>query len=382
MADWKTYLSSIYYDPKHAASFSGPTKLYAVAKAEGKHKIGRHRIRKWLQDQETYSLTRGARRRFPRTRVVVEGVDSQWDADLMDMNNISKDNDGIGYVLVMIDVFSRHLWCRALGKKTGVEVVEAMQSIWGEGRKPSVLRTDKGSEFTNRKVKIYLKGVNVHHIVTQNETKANYAERVIKTLKHKIFRYILKQRSYRYADVLQDLVTSYNNTVHRSLGVSPSSVTEDNEGESRLQQYLLRRKVKHTQREVIKEKKKKKSRGQKYKYKMGEIVRISHVRGVFDREYSQKWTGELFRVTKRYVRQGVPVYVLKDWNGEVIDGTFYTAELQPVHVTDDTAFTIEKILKRRTRRGQKEALVRWLHWPKKYDSWIPSSEIEDYKRQT
>ncbi len=365
MADWKDYLSSIYFDPKHPGSLSGPDKLYKITKSEGKFKIKRQQIREWLQDQEAYSLTRYARRKFERSRVIVEGLDSQWDADLMDMSNISKDNDGVKYVLVMIDIFSRYLWCRPLKTKRGKEVAISMTEVFRNGRQPESLRTDKGSEFTNRDVKRYLEDTGINHFVTQNETKANYAERVIKTIKHKIYRYILKKNSYRYMDVLLDIVSSYNDTHHRSLGAAPSSVTKSNESESRLSQYLLRRpkdgKPNH-----------------KMKYNVGDVVRISHVRGVFDREYSQKWTGELFKVKSRYFRRGVPVYKLEDWSNEDVSGTFYDQELQSVHVDENTTFRIDKILKKRKSGGRKEVLVRWLHWPKKYDSWIPEAEVTDY----
>jgi hypothetical protein len=87
----------------------------------------------------------------------------------------------------------------------------------------------------------------------------------------------------------------------------------------------------------------KRSRHRKYEYKIGEVVRVSHLRGVFDREYSQKWTGELFRVNKRYRRQDIPVYKIKDWNGDDVEGTFYKAELQPVHVDENTVYTIDEI---------------------------------------
>ena len=63
MEDWQKYLEFIYHDQSHPGSFTGPETLYKVVLAEGKFKIGRHRIRKWLQDQESYSLTRGARRK-------------------------------------------------------------------------------------------------------------------------------------------------------------------------------------------------------------------------------------------------------------------------------------------------------------------------------
>ena len=100
--------------------------------------------------------------------------------------------------------------------------------------------------------------------------------------------------------------------------------------------------------------------------------------GPIDREYSQKWTGELFKIDTRFRREGVPVYTILDWDGERVDGTFYEPELQPVTIDPTTEYRVEKILKRRVRNKRKEVLVRWLHWPKKYDSWIPEADVKDY----
>ena len=102
------------------------------------------------------------------------------------------------------------------------------------------------------------------------------------------------------------------------------------------------------------------------------------VTGPIDREYSQKWTGELFKIDTRFRREGVPVYTILDWDGERVDGTFYEPELQPVTIHPTTEYRVEKILKRRVRNKRKEVLVRWLHWPKKYDSWIPEADVKDY----
>ena len=102
------------------------------------------------------------------------------------------------------------------------------------------------------------------------------------------------------------------------------------------------------------------------------------VTGPIDREYSQKWTGELFKIDTRFRREGIPVYTILDWDGERVDGTFYEPELQPVTIDPTTEYRVEKILKRRVRNKRKEVLVRWLHWPKKYDSWIPEADVKDY----
>ena len=73
--------------------------LYKTVVAEVKFKIGRHRIRKWLQSQEACSLTKGARRKFRISREIVEGIDSMWDVDLMDMVTLSKPNKNYKYIL-------------------------------------------------------------------------------------------------------------------------------------------------------------------------------------------------------------------------------------------------------------------------------------------
>ena len=67
-----------------------------------------------------------------------------------------------------------------------------------------------------------------------------------------------------------------------------------------------------------------------------------------------------------------------DWDDESVEGTFYEQEIQAVNVDQSTEYHIEKILKRRTRNKRKEVLVRWLHWPQKYDSWILESDVKDY----
>ena len=72
------------------------------------------------------------------------------------------------------------------------------------------------------------------------------------------------------------------------------------------------------------------------------------------------------------------IYTSVDWDNNEIDNTFYERELQAINVSDGTGFSIGKILKKMECKKKKEVLVRWLHWPKKYDSWIPETDITRY----
>ena len=65
----------------------------------------------------------------------------------------------------------------------------------------------------------------MEHFVSYNqEIKANYAERVIMTLKTTIRSYMQLRKTYCFIEVLQDMVYSYNNTEHRTKGMAPADV--------------------------------------------------------------------------------------------------------------------------------------------------------------
>lgn len=82
--------------------------------------------------------------------MVVASIDDQWDADLMDMTKFKKENVGVQFVLLVIDIFSKYLWMRPLKDKKGPTTARAFEDIFREGRQPTKLRTDKGQEFRSK----------------------------------------------------------------------------------------------------------------------------------------------------------------------------------------------------------------------------------------
>ena len=102
----------------------------------------------WAQ-QLANELHKPIRRHFIKRRVIVNGIDEIWAADLVEMQKFSKWNKGFKYLLMIIDVFSKYGWIIPLKRKTGEEVTLAFTKIFKEGRRPKFLWTDKGSEFYN-----------------------------------------------------------------------------------------------------------------------------------------------------------------------------------------------------------------------------------------
>ena len=358
-------LGVIYTDPSAPGSFQGPLKLYQSAKRNGENELKHKAVAQYLQKENTYTLNRQVRSRYPQNRLVVEGYDSNWDIDLAELSLLHKENNGYKYVLLAIDVFSRYIWLRPLKTKYAKEIVNALKTVFKEGRQPNIIRTDGGREFQNAMVKTFLANNGIHLLQTYNSTQANYSERAIKTIKSKIYRYLIHRNTLKYVDVLQDFAKSYNNTIHSSIGRPPAEVTKENESEVRFEEYMRRRKPKNDAGYPH----------QQMKFKVGDKVRVSLRRSAFQREYDQRWSGEVFVVTEARRRSTIPIYKLEDWYGEPIKGTFYTQELQKVDVSDGDSFKIEKILKRRRRSGKSQVLVKWQHWGPRFNQWLDEDQL-------
>ena len=368
-------LSNIYYNASKPAAYQGADKIRRTLKDEGNNDIGIHKIRKWLQNQDDYSLQKPVRRRFKRAQVVVAGPDEQLDIDLMDMQSLAKDNDGVKFLLVAIDVFTRFAWVVPLKDKTGKNVEKALSVILNDVE-PKKIRSDAGGEFKNKWVAKLLKDKNIYHHITLNETKANYVERLNKTLRSIIFRYLTKHRSKRYIDTLQDLVKSYNSTPHRSLNnIAPKDVNADNAANLWAYMYLKPKKKRKVDKSI--KKGKKTIRRHLYKYKIGQLVRISHLRRPFHRVHNEQWSYEVFKINRRFQMQGIPLYKLVDLMEDRIRGNFYQSELQPVNKSEDALWEIEKIVKKRNKNRRVQYLVKWLGYSDRFNSWVDEADVQN-----
>jgi hypothetical protein len=86
--------------------------------------------------------------------------------------------------------------------------------------------------------------------------------------------------------------------------------------------------------------------------------------------------GIYFVVDDRGMKEGISYYTLKDTIGDAVQGTFYQPELNRVKVIEQTVYRIEKVIRRR----RNDALVKWMGWPSKFNSWIPTASLKGFKR--
>ena len=143
------------------------------------------------------------------------------------MQLISEYNREIRYLLCTIDLSSKHALIVPLKDKKVVTIINAFQSILDKlKRKPNKIWTDQGSEFYNNVFKKWLKDNNIIMYSTHNERTSVVAERLIKTLKNKIYKHITAISKNVYFNVLDDIVDEYNNTYHKTIKMKPIDVAD------------------------------------------------------------------------------------------------------------------------------------------------------------
>ena len=283
---------------------------------------------------------------FRKRTVYVSGIDEIWAADLVDMQSFAKDNDGVKYLLTVIDVFSKYGWIVPLNDKSGKSTAAGFMKIFTSGRKPGKVWVDKGREFYNTDVK---KLVELYS--TENEEKSCVVERWNRTMREKMFKYFTANSTRRYIDVLNEMVNNYNNTRHSSIKMTPAKASLK-ANEKVVWMNLFGNEI---------------HKAIKPKFSIGDKVRITKKKNIFEKGYTPRWTEEIFTIsTIQYTDP--PTYKITDANDEEIQGSFYEQELQK---TTQEIFRIEKIIR---KRGNK-SLVKWLGYSDSFNSWVDNDAL-------
>lgn len=213
----------------------------------------------------------------------------------------------------------------------------------------------------------YLKSIGVHHFAPSNDQfKASIAERAIRSYKSIMYKVLTSRLTHRYVEMLPEITKSINSRYHRIIGMAPKDVNDSNilQVLNHVQKVRSREKLPKEQTDIS----------------PGNFVRIAKNKDtMMDKGFLPGWSDEIFKVT-RNIKRKPQIYNLEDEEGEKIEGAFYRPEIQKVKHNQDTLFRINKILKRRTRRGIREILVEWKGHKKNSSSsssWIPESDLID-----
>ena len=356
-----TYLREIYYNPRHEASFTYPNALYEWVKGHGRYKLSRAQIKDWLRWQEVYTTHIAKQKPKVHSPVIVPFIRYQYDVDSGWMFSSSKKSKR-NFVLA-IDVFSRVVGARGVSNLKAKTVTTALHELIDEMGTPEKIRTDQGGEYLNKETDNLFKQFGIEHFIAYPPNKANYAERAIRTIKNLLYKQMqAKGKNNWTEEMLQDTVEGYNKRKHRSIGMAPIQVSEQNESQlwTKQQSKLLSSMPVPT----------------KFKYNLNDPVRVVIFKKGFSKDYERKFSQAIYFISERFAPFNIQRYKLKNNLNEAISGSYLSSELQKVNIDQETVYKIEKIVSKRSRNGQDEVRVRWEGYGPRFDSWIPASNLE------
>ena len=350
-------LNYLYTTPGLPSAFCSINELWKSAKRYFPA-IKKSSVQEWLYTRDAYTLHKLPSKRH-QPRVLSKGIDDQWSADLCDMSNIAKHNEGTNFMLTVIDVFSKKADAEPVKNKSGKAVTEAFSRILARTypRSPRLLETDHGKEFYNSNFQSLCNQQNMHLFSSQSAYKASTVERFNRTLKNIMYRYFTNENTYKWINVLPKIIETYNKRYHRSIKMSPNEVS--NENAALVRQNLYGKFKKKTGNLLP----------------IGTFVRISKTKRTFDKGYLPNFTEEIFRIYESVSDSKTFRYKLEDLAGERLIGSFCADEIQKV-IKADNIWKIETVLSRRKLKGkQVEYLVSWKGFPAKFNSYVSERDI-------
>lgn len=294
-----------------------------------------------------FELHKQSRNIYTRRCVNVYGKNDLFQADLVEMIPLAKLNKGFKYILCVIDCFTKYAWVIPLKSKTGNDVTKAMSKILA-GNTPKLLQVDNGKEFYNKKFDMLMKKYDIKKYSTFSTTKACIVERFNRTIKTNMYREFTSRGSRDWISILPMLISKYNNSKHRTIGMTPTQAYENPTLVSLKQRQVTDRKI---------------------KFKIGDKVRISTQKSVFTKGYLPNWSTEIFTIVK--INKTLPsTFQLQDYSGKPIAGCFYTEEISKTHFPD--GYLVEKII----RRKGNQIFVKWLGFDNAHNSWINKNTLK------
>ena len=124
--------------------------------------------------------------------------------------------------MCVIDIFSKYASIVPLKDKKGLSIVNVFQKVLDKSaRKSNQIWVDKGSEFYNNSFQKWLEDNDIEIYSITNKEKSVVAERFIRTLETKIYKYTTSISKNVYIDKLDDIVNDYNNRYHRTINMKP-----------------------------------------------------------------------------------------------------------------------------------------------------------------
>jgi hypothetical protein len=294
---------------------------------------------------------------------VASGFMTDCQVDLADLKDLSRTNKGYKYMLVAIDVLSKRLFVEPLKSKNKEDMLIAFQNLIKRmPMKPMRIYSDLGSEFKNKLLKEYFEKEDILKYEASTATiKAALAERAIRNVKQRLYRYFSHNKTTTWINIYQKIVDGINHSKSRVHGMRPIDVNFKNA------QMVWKRLYGN---ELTTKRRRGKPKFQigkifsilthKNMIFIGDLVRVSRRKGIFEKGYIPSWSDVIYKI-EHIKDQSRPMKYKISRNGQPLRGLYYGEELAKVREEADTNDKIQKVLrKRKLPDGTLEVLVKYV----------------------
>ncbi|OBQ32496.1 MAG: hypothetical protein AN485_21335 [Anabaena sp. MDT14b] len=316
----------------------------------------------------------------------------------MDLIVMETSEDGMNYILIVVDICTRFLWLFALANKSGTEIATHLRKLFLMFGPPRIIQSDNGSEFVNIQVVQMLSATGVDHrrISTYHPEANGAAERHVRTVKE-CLRTFMKGDTGHWPRHVDEVQYTLNTSVHRRHGSTPFSLFFARmhapiKGEplarplrplsekELLARFSLMNKVVFPSLQV--------KTGQ-YTDRMFHDFMKRHkiitddfpqgslvMRQVKPRanKYVPKWEGPYMVV--RRTRGGS--YILRDTTNDIVTQGVPVSQLRLVSYENNLSpdsFEVDHVVDHRGTTGAREYLIRWKGFDASYDQWVAASDV-------
>ncbi len=361
-------IQKLWRNPKFSGSFSGVRNFQASLGLEKNIHLSISELFAILRkDPDFVAEMRQVRIRFPRRHVMVHGVGRLWQGDLGIMFQYE---EYVGFLLC-VDVFSRQIFCEPLKSKDAETVRLAFKKIFKRaGLKPNVLETDKGTEFTGNKK--YFQTESIYFKVKIGRHKAAFAEKGIQIVKRRLYRLLRTLRTTDWPKYLAQVVSAINNSPNSAIGyLRPSDIKTPEDDPKVDKAEGLKEDVSFQQQE---------ENQKRYEENKNTLQKGDHVHADFGPSpFAKSFDSpnyQLFRIARVDAGKVPVLYKLEDLLNDPVEGYFYKEQLTKTNAPiDGETFRVEDILEEKIINGVDSIYVKFLHYPAKFNMWIPRSNM-------
>ena len=231
------------------------------------------------------------RKNYPTNKIVFNIINEIWSMDLLDFSDYkTSNNKGFRYIFLIIDNFSKYLWCIPLKNKYSQTITnEFSNNLTRSKRKPLKMESDRGAEFYNNIFHNFLKVKNVQHYSRFSDIGPSVAERVIRTKRNLLKKPIFLADNADWKSELPSVIKKYNNTIHSSIKMTPiqaSKKSNEKEAYSNLRDDRVK---------------------QKPKFNLRQLVTTDDIKKVFSKGDSTNWSYKLYTITE-VIHDIIPIY--------------------------------------------------------------------------